>query len=63
MNMFTDVIVAIDGSKFKAVNSKPNNFTPQKAKDHIERVEASIEKYLKQLQAQETVRDEQLTRE
>ena len=36
-------------SSFKAVNSKPNNFTPQKAKDHIERVEASIEKYLKQL--------------
>ena len=26
-----------------------NNFTPQKAKDHIERVEASIEKYLRQL--------------
>ena len=36
MQMFTDVVVAIDGSKFKAVNSKPNNFTSQKAKDHIE---------------------------
>lgn len=46
MNMFTDVIVAIDGSKFKAVNSKANNFTPQKAKDHILRVEQSIQKYL-----------------
>ncbi|KPV95296.1 hypothetical protein AN214_02666 [Pseudoalteromonas sp. P1-9] len=31
------------------MNSKPNNFTPQKAKGHTERVEASIEKYLKQL--------------
>lgn len=50
MNMFSEATVAIDGSKFKAVNSKPNNFTPQKAKDHIERVEASIEKYLKQLE-------------
>jgi len=49
MGMFSNGVVAIDGSKFKAVNSKPNNFTPQKAKDHIERVEASIEKYLKQL--------------
>mgnify|MGYP000276838009 CR=1 FL=1 len=49
MGMFKDGVVAIDGSKFKAVNSKPNNFTPQKAKDHIERVEASIEKYLKKL--------------
>jgi transposase len=27
LNMFTD---AIDGSKFKAVNSKDNNYTPQK---------------------------------
>lgn len=49
MQMFTDVVVAIDGSIFKAVNSKPNNFTPQKAKDHIERVEQSIQKYLSKL--------------
>lgn len=32
MQIFTDVVVAIDGSKFKAVNSKSNNFTPQKKK-------------------------------
>jgi hypothetical protein len=41
--------VAIDGSKFKAVNSKQNNFTPQKAKDHIARVEQSISNYLEKL--------------
>lgn len=28
MQMFTNVIIAIDGSKFKAVNSKSNNFPP-----------------------------------
>ena len=49
MNMFSDAIVAIDGSKFKAVNSKENNFTPQKLKFHIERVEKHIEDYLTQL--------------
>ena len=49
MQMFTDVIVAIDGSKFKAVNSKANNVTPQKAKDHIARVELSISNYLNKL--------------
>ncbi len=49
MHMFTDVVVAIDGSKFKAVNGKPNNFTLQKAKDHIERIEQNIHKYLSQL--------------
>ena len=32
MNLFTDVMVAIDGSKFKAVNSKKNNYTPKKRK-------------------------------
>ena len=49
MNMFTDVIVAIDGSKFKAVNSKENNYTPKKLKFHLERVEKHIDGYLKQL--------------
>lgn len=49
MNMFTDVIVAIDGSKFKAVNSKVNNYTPKKLQFHIARVEKHIEKYLEQL--------------
>lgn len=51
LNMFTDVIVAIDGSKFKAVNSKRNNYTPQKLKGHIERVERHIDEYLKQMEA------------
>ena len=35
MQMFTDVVVAIDGSKFKAVNSKSNNFTPQKDRKSV----------------------------
>ena len=30
MNMFTDAMVAIDGSKFKAVNNRDKNFTPAK---------------------------------
>ena len=47
--MFTDVIVAIDGSKFKAVNSKENNYTPKKLQFHIARVEKHIDRYLQQL--------------
>jgi transposase len=62
MNMFTDVIVAIDGSKFKAVNSKENNYTPKKLQFHIARVEKHIDEYLKQLEdsdkADEKVNDE-----
>tara|TARA_R110000744_G_scaffold138647_1_gene249458 strand:- start:3403 stop:3735 length:333 start_codon:yes stop_codon:yes gene_type:complete len=49
MNMFSDAVVAIDGSKCKAVNVKKNNFTPQKAKDHIARIESSISEYLSKL--------------
>ena len=51
MNMFTDTIIAIDGSKFKAVNSKDNNYTPKKLQFHINRVEKHIDAYLKQLDA------------
>ena len=49
LNMFTDTVVAIDGSKFKAVNSKGNNYTPKKLQFHIERVERHIDNYLQQL--------------
>lgn len=49
MNMFSEAVVAIDGSKFKAVNSKQNNYTPQKVRAHIERFEKHIEQYLAQL--------------
>ncbi|MCP4331278.1 MAG: transposase [Gammaproteobacteria bacterium] len=49
LNMFTDAVVAIDGSKFKAVNSKENNYAPKKLQFHIDRVERHIDEYLKQL--------------
>ncbi len=49
--MFTDAIVVIDGSKFKAVYSKKNNYTAQKLKFHIDRVEKQIDEYLKQMEA------------
>lgn len=49
LNMFTDAVVAIDGSKFKAVNSKENNYTPKKLQFHIDRVERHIDNYLQQL--------------
>jgi transposase len=49
LNMFTDAVVAIDGSKFKAVNSKENNYTPKKLQFHIDRVERHIENYLQQM--------------
>jgi len=49
MNLFTDALVAVDGSKFKAVNNRDKNFTPAKMKLRLERVEKSIERYLAEL--------------
>jgi transposase len=49
LKLFADAVVAIDGSKFKAVNSKENNYTPKKLQFHIDRVEKHIDDYLKQL--------------
>ena len=42
LNLFTKAIVAIDGSKFKAVNNRDKNFTKAKVEKRIEQVEASI---------------------
>lgn len=49
MNMFSESLIAIDGSKFKAVNNKSRNYTPSKVKFHITRVEKSIQEYLDNL--------------
>ena len=41
--------LAIDGSKFKAVNNRDKNFTRTKIKRHLAEVEASIKRYLGEL--------------
>ena len=48
LNLLGDTL-AIDGSKFKAVNNRDKNFTRAKMKRRIAEVEASIERYLGQL--------------
>jgi transposase len=45
-DLFTRAIVAIDGSKFKAVNNRGRNFTVAKVAKRIEQVEASMARYL-----------------
>jgi len=51
-------VVAVDGSKFKAVNSRGNNFTPTKTK-RIEQAEAYILRYLTALERADRERDHQ----
>jgi transposase len=46
LNLFAQSSVAVDGSKFKAVNNRDKNFTPHKLQARREQPEASIARYL-----------------
>jgi hypothetical protein len=47
--LFKDAFVAIEGSKFKAVNNRDKNFIRAKMSRHLSDVEASIDRYLDKL--------------
>jgi len=49
LKLFTDGIVAIDGSKFKAVNNRDKNFTDRKLQARLQQLEESIARYLNEL--------------
>src|ERR1700694_2868182 len=49
LNLFSEAIVAIDGSKFKAANNRERNFTSAKLQRRMEEIEASINRYLTEL--------------
>ncbi|GAB3468135.1 IS1182-like element ISPa22 family transposase [Massilia terrae] len=49
LDLFSDAVVAIDGSKFKAVNSSDRNFTDAKLKRRMQEIEANIGRYLAEL--------------
>ena len=50
LKLFTQAIVAIDGSRFKAVNSRDRSFSRGSIERRMEQVEASIERYLSALE-------------
>src|ERR1700730_7238037 len=50
LDLLSVASVAIDGSKFKAVNARDKNFTKAKMKRRLERIEESIERYMGQLE-------------
>ena len=49
LNLFSEAIVAIDGSKFKAVNNRDKNFTKHKLKARMAQLEESVARYLDEL--------------
>ncbi|MEX3954163.1 IS1182 family transposase [Paraburkholderia sp. EG287B] len=46
LDLFSKSIVAIDGSKFKAVNNRDRNFTSAKVKARLQQIDESIARYL-----------------
>jgi len=49
MGLLTHASVAIDGSKFKAVNNRDRNFTRAKMERRMAQIEESVARYLQQL--------------
>src|SRR5580693_2866698 len=49
LGLFARAVVAIDGSKFKAVNDRDKNYTVAKVTGRMEQVDASIARYLRAL--------------
>src|SRR5574343_671685 len=49
LNLFTHAVVAIDGSKFKAVNAHDRNFTRGKLDKRMQEIDRCIERYLTEM--------------
>ncbi len=49
LELFSATLVAIDGSKFKAVNSRDKNFTRKSVKRRLQKTQANIDRYLAKL--------------
>lgn len=61
--LFSHSYISVDGSKFKAVNSKDNNFTLNKLDDRIERLESHEKQYLQELDQNDFDDERQLSKE
>ena len=49
LKLLVDGVVAVDGSKFKAVNNRDRNFTPHKLEQRMKQIQESIDRYLESL--------------
>ena len=49
LDLYGKELIAIDGSKFKAVNSKDRNFTKGKLEDRLKKIDKKLEEYFKEL--------------
>ena len=57
LGLFRHTCYSIDGSKFKAVNAKDNNFTLAKLDDRIKRLEEDVDNYMALLDEEDAKED------
>ena len=57
LDLFTDALIAVDGSKFKAVNNRDLNYTEAKLKYRLQLIDDSIAKYLLQIESADRQED------
>jgi transposase len=55
LNLFANSLIAIDGSKFKAVNNRNRNFTKTKIRLRLKQIDESIARYLGQIASADRV--------
>jgi len=58
IGLFTQALAAVDGSKFKAVNTRDKNFTTAKLKKRIEQVATHVADYLQDLDTADRIEGE-----
>ena len=57
LGLYGKELLAVDGSKFKAVNSRKRNFTEKQIRDRIGKIAAKIDEYLKELESNDAAED------
>lgn len=63
LKLFSKSYISIDGSKFKAVNAKDNNFTLNKLDDRIRRLDEHISLYMEELDAFDREEERKLSKD
>ena len=56
-DLFSDDTVATDGSKFRAQNSKKNNYNEKKINDHLKYIGKQTERYLREMDELDSLED------
>jgi transposase len=57
LGLFGAELIGVDGSKFRAVNSKQRNFNEEKLSEALKRLEEKIARYLREIEANDCIED------